>query len=100
MLLKNFDYIFWTDRCDDQQVTEDTIKIYMTEEDVSFDAQQLHHPHDIVHPVMKRVVESSHQDGFLDNGRSRRNSIHYKDNTPKEFISLEKQLDGMCLLLI
>ncbi|KAK4510557.1 uncharacterized protein ATC70_004988 [Mucor velutinosus] len=95
MLLKNFDYIFWTDRCDDQQVTEDTIKIYMAEEEVSFDAQQLHHPHDFVHPVMKRVAESSYQDGFIDSGRSRRNSIHYKDNTPKEFISLEKQLDAV-----
>ncbi|GAN11594.1 hypothetical protein MAM1_0734c11167 [Mucor ambiguus] len=95
MLLKNFDYIFWTDRCDDQQVTEDAIKIYMAEEDASFDVQQLHHPHDIVHPVMKRVVESSCPGGFIDNGRSRRNSIHYKDNTPKEFISLEKQLDAV-----
>ncbi|EPB88703.1 hypothetical protein HMPREF1544_04462 [Mucor circinelloides 1006PhL] len=96
MLLKNFDYIFWTDRCEDQQVTEDTIKIYMAEEDVSHNEHNLHqHPHDIINPVMKRVIESSYQGGYSDNGRSRRNSIHYKDNTPKEFISLEKQLDAV-----
>lgn len=89
MLLRDFDYIFWTDRCDDQQVTEDTIRIYMQEEETISNQQQAR-SQGFVNPLMKRCQDSS-----VDNGRSRRNSIHYKDNTPKEFILLEKQLDGM-----
>jgi hypothetical protein len=89
MLLKDFDYIFWTDRCEDQQVTESTIKIYMQEEE-TISNQQQEQPQEFVSPLMKRC-----QNSFVGHERSRRNSIHYKDNTPKEFILMEKQLDGM-----
>jgi hypothetical protein len=89
LLLVEFDYIFWTDRCiNDEQIvpaTEDTIKTYMQDlpddEDVEITFQ---------HPLVQNV---KNREGSI-SSRSKRNSIHYQDNTPKEFISLEKQLNG------
>lgn len=63
LLLIEFDYIFSTDRCNDQ---------------VSPDAAN--RPQ---HYLLKREED-----------RLRRNSTHYQDNTPKDFILLEKQLNG------
>lgn len=70
MLLLEFDYIFWTNRCDDNQITEKTLKMYMESiEDLSLDQSNLE-------------------------GRSSRNSVHYQEKTPKEFMALERQLQG------
>lgn len=63
LLLVEFDYIFWTDRCQDQTVPVTT------------------------HPLVKNLVRD-------ESCRSKRNSIHYQDNTPRDFILLEKQLNG------
>ncbi|GAA5813470.1 hypothetical protein MFLAVUS_006948 [Mucor flavus] len=64
LLLVEFDYIFWTDRCQDQTVPVTT------------------------HPLVKNLVRD-------ESCRSKRNSIHYQDNTPRDFILLEKQLNAV-----
>lgn len=69
LLLVEFDYIFWTDKCQDQTVPAS------------------------VHPLFNSLVKE-------EISRSKRNSIHYQDNTPKDFISLEKRLNGKLLQII
>ncbi|KAI8329100.1 hypothetical protein BD560DRAFT_451646 [Blakeslea trispora] len=91
MLLVEFDYIFWTDRCtDDEQEAalelEDTINSYMQTPDEKED-RELH-----TNPFVQRFNER--QEVYQADGL-RRNSIHYEDSAPKEFISLEKQLEGV-----
>lgn len=93
LLLVEFDYIFWTDRCthdEDQMVstTEDAINCYMQEDK---EEEQDSFQHLLVKNLRKR------EDSFS-SSRSRRNSIHYQDNTPKDFILLEKQLKGMLVV--
>lgn len=79
MLLLEFDYIFWTDRCsDDDNAIDDTIENYIQQD------------------VVPQATQYMRQDSYGEIGRSRRNSILYQDNTPKNIISLEKQLDSKC----
>ncbi|RCI04691.1 hypothetical protein CU098_012393, partial [Rhizopus stolonifer] len=88
-LLVEFDYIFWTNRCtkEDQEATsdlEDTIDAYMqipSEEEE--EEEKVKEPATIINPLVQRFAKR----------HLRRNSVHYQDNTPKEFISLEKQLE-------
>ncbi|KAI8373601.1 RhoGAP domain protein [Choanephora cucurbitarum] len=85
MLLVEFDYIFWTDRCSDDEREaaldlEDTINSYMQTPDEQEE-----------HKTYVRPIEAKQAGGL------RRNSIHYQDSAPKEFISLEKQLEGKLL---
>jgi hypothetical protein len=77
MLLLEFDYIFWTGRCNgDDNTIDDTIENYIQQD------------------IVPQVTHSMRQDSFGEVGRSRRNSILYQDNTPKNIISLEKQLNS------
>jgi hypothetical protein len=79
MLLLDFDYIFWTGRCgDDDNTIDDTIENYIQQDTVP------------------ELAHSMRQDSYGEIGRSRRNSILYQDNTPKNIISLEKQLNSKC----
>ncbi|KAI9478079.1 MAG: hypothetical protein EXX96DRAFT_504273 [Benjaminiella poitrasii] len=84
MLLVDFDYIFWTERYDADQATEDTIKIYM--QDISEDQTPVAEVH------FNSLSAATDITMIPDTGRSTRNSMHYQDNTPKEVIALEKQL--------
>lgn len=90
LLLVDFDYIFWTERCaKDYNVpaTENTIKNYMeymspSEEDVADITRSYQHP---------SISSLKFDEGTF---RSKRNSAHYESSTPKDFISLENQLNG------
>lgn len=97
LLLVEFDYIFWTDRCthDEQDesmthtATEDAINCYLQEEKEEEEEGQT----PLQHPLVKSLRVREDSVGSVT--RSRRNSLYYQDNTPKDFISLEKQLKGM-----
>lgn len=73
MLLLEFDYIFWTNRCEDNQITEKTLKMYMDS-----------------------VEDLSCEQSYTEE-RSSRNSVHYQEKTPKEFMALERQLQSTIL---
>lgn len=85
LLLVDFDYIFWTNRCTDNQTvptTEDAIKCYMqdvTDEEV-----------ENITSSYRLSVPPNEEVGT----RSNRNSILYQSSTPKDFILLEEQLHG------
>lgn len=91
LLLVDFDYIFWTERCaKDYNVpaTENTIKNYMeymspSEEDVADITRSYQHP---------SISSLKFDEGTF---RSKRNSAHYESSTPKDFISLENQLNAV-----
>ncbi|KAI8643479.1 hypothetical protein BD408DRAFT_442510 [Parasitella parasitica] len=91
ILFQNFDYIFWTERCEKQCMIEDTIKIY---KDKDVFAERRHQG--IANPLIKHMPVDVSPDKCIDGNseRSGRNSILYKENTPKEFIMMEKQLDA------
>jgi hypothetical protein len=85
LLLVDFDYIFWTNRCNENQAvptTETAIQCYMQE----INDEEVEH---ITDSYQLSVPPNE------ENTRSKRNSILYQTSTPKDFILLEQQLHGM-----